>query len=94
MTDELGRSGLEASFDEINRLWLQFTQSACLELKENNPSTRVKKAGVKEPEGKPNLKENCFICFRKGHNSKYCKNRKGVRTEKRPLNHQHGGTQK
>ena len=33
ITDELGRAGAEASFEEINRLWLQFTASTRLEYK-------------------------------------------------------------
>ena len=47
LTDKLGRSGRNTTFNDINRLWLQYIQSAPLDLK-NNPIARIKKAGKTE----------------------------------------------
>ena len=43
ITDKLGRTGANSSFEEINKLWLQFTASTKLEYKNSNNS-KIKKA--------------------------------------------------
>ena len=51
-TDKVGRAKEEANFEEINRLWLQYTASTRLEFK-NSHNTKIKKAKAKKSNKKP-----------------------------------------
>ena len=47
ITNELGRTGAKSSFEEINKLWLQFTASTRLEYKNSNNS-KIRRAETKK----------------------------------------------
>ena len=52
LMDELRRSGKTAIFKEVNRSFLQYNQSARLDLN-GNPNTKIRRAGTTETDKKP-----------------------------------------